>query len=283
MKLKLACADFTFPLLSHDAALDLIAALGFSGVDIGLFEKRGHLQPSTELKNVAASAKKLHRRLADRGLALADMFLIPGTSFAELAPNHPDAKIRRLARAQFQRVVDYTLQAGGRHVGALPGIAWPDEARAESFRRSSEELAWRTAYAQEHGVVYSVEPHIGSIVARPAQVLRLLDVTPGLTLTLDIAHFVWAGIPAAEAEPLIPHASHFHCRGGAKGKLQASFQDNTIDFARVLQLMRQSNYPGFITLEYVWSEWLDCNRSDNLSETILFRDLLLKASRGRTR
>src|SRR4051794_26852684 len=37
MKLKLACADFTFPLLSHDHALDLIAILNFQGVDIGLF------------------------------------------------------------------------------------------------------------------------------------------------------------------------------------------------------------------------------------------------------
>ena len=38
MQLKLACADFTFPLLPHDRVLDLIAMLGFEGVDIGLFE-----------------------------------------------------------------------------------------------------------------------------------------------------------------------------------------------------------------------------------------------------
>src|SRR3977135_4120551 len=45
MKLKLACADFAFPLLPHDRALDLIAMLEFDGVDIGLFEKRSHLWP----------------------------------------------------------------------------------------------------------------------------------------------------------------------------------------------------------------------------------------------
>ena len=48
MQFKLACADFTFPLLPHDDALDLIAALGFDGVDLGMFEGRSHLQPSRE-------------------------------------------------------------------------------------------------------------------------------------------------------------------------------------------------------------------------------------------
>ena len=40
MKLKLACADFTFPLLPHRSALELISLLEFDGVDIGLFEGR---------------------------------------------------------------------------------------------------------------------------------------------------------------------------------------------------------------------------------------------------
>ena len=32
-KLNLACADFTFPLLTHDRVLDLIAMLDFKAVD----------------------------------------------------------------------------------------------------------------------------------------------------------------------------------------------------------------------------------------------------------
>jgi len=51
MTLKLACADFTFPLLPHEHVLQLIAMLEFTGVDIGLFEERSHLRPSTEFEN----------------------------------------------------------------------------------------------------------------------------------------------------------------------------------------------------------------------------------------
>ena len=67
MKLKLACADFTFPLLPHDDVLTLIAALGIRGVDIGLFEHRSHLQPSDQFKNVIRSARTLKKKLNPRG------------------------------------------------------------------------------------------------------------------------------------------------------------------------------------------------------------------------
>jgi len=59
MKYKLACADFTFPLLAHEKVLQLIAMLGFEGVDIGLFDGRSHLWPSREFADVGKSAGKL--------------------------------------------------------------------------------------------------------------------------------------------------------------------------------------------------------------------------------
>jgi hypothetical protein len=40
MPLKLACADFSFPLLTHDQSLDLISMLKFDSVDVGAFRKR---------------------------------------------------------------------------------------------------------------------------------------------------------------------------------------------------------------------------------------------------
>ena len=71
MKLKLACADFAFPLLPHDRVLDLIAMLEFEGVDIGLFEGRSHLWPSNVLASPVRSGKQLGRKLAARGLRCA--------------------------------------------------------------------------------------------------------------------------------------------------------------------------------------------------------------------
>jgi len=275
---KLACADFTFPALPHELALDLIAGLGCAAVDIGFFEGRGHLQPGRELRQTRRSAARLRRQLEQRGLALADLFLIPGSNFGELAPNHPDSAVRRNARRQFERTVEYALLAGGRHVSGLPGIAWKQESRGDSFRRSADELVWRVDHARRHGVTYSIEPHIGSIVPRPRDVLKLLAATPGLTLTLDYGHFTRQGIPDATVEPLIAHASHFHARAGRRGRLQVPLEENTIDFRRILAVMKRTGYRGYLTLEYVWSEWEQCNQTDNLTETVRLRDLLLSAT-----
>jgi hypothetical protein len=50
--------------------------------------------------------------------------------------------------------------------------------------------------------------------------------------------------------------------------------ENTIDYDGVLRAMQKVNYCGFVVLEYVWVEWMDLNRVDNVSETIILRDLL---------
>jgi len=277
MKPRFACADFTFPLLSHDQALDLIAMLGFEGVDIGLFEGRSHLQPSGEFRNVRKSARALGRKLTDRGLKPADIFLQTAPEFVSLAPNHPDPRRRARARRLFLQTLEYTAECGGRHVSALPGVCFPEEARSASFGRACEELAWRCEQARAAGITFSVEAHVGSVAPVPADALRLLRGTPGLTLTLDYTHFVRRGIPDAEVEPLIAHASHFHARGARKGRLQAPLKENTIDYARVVRAMKKTGYRGYIGIEYVWIDWEHCNEVDNLSETILLRDFIRKA------
>jgi len=276
MSLKLACADFAFPLLDHDRVLDLIAMLDFEGVDIGLFEGRSHLWPSRVFSNLERSARELAAKLGDRGLRPADVFLQTATDFVSLAPNHPDARRRRKARDLFARTLEFTAACGGRHMSALPGVVFPDEPRAASFSRACEELAWRCDAALRHGLVSSVEAHVGSIASRPEQALALVQGTPGLTLTLDYTHFTRVGIPDDQIEPLVPYASHFHARGACKGRLQAPLAKNVIDYAGVLKSLRRCGYGGYVGIEYVWIDWEHCNEVDNLSETILLRDFFRK-------
>jgi hypothetical protein len=108
-------------------------------------------------------------------------------------------------------------------------------------------------------------------------------MTPGLTLTLDYTHFTGIGMRDSAIQPLIKYASHFHCRGGCKGRVQSSFKDNTIDYARILKVMDITGYTGFVGVEYVWIDWQHCNETDNLSETIRFRDFLIRSAAGRQR
>ncbi|HTE17060.1 MAG TPA: TIM barrel protein, partial [Armatimonadota bacterium] len=216
MSFPLACADFTFPLLSHDQSLDLVAALGFDGVDIGLFEGRSHLWPSREFVDVSRSAGELGRKLSDRGLRAADVFLQMDPDFTRFAVNHPDAERRHAARNGFLRTLEYAGALGAPHVTALPGVHFPDERRADSWGRCADELAWRVERAREAGIVFGVEAHVGSIAPHPREAERLVGRVPDLTLTLDYTHFTRRGVPDSAIEPLVRHASHFHVRGARR-------------------------------------------------------------------
>jgi sugar phosphate isomerase/epimerase len=272
---RLASADFTFPLLPHDKVLDLIAALELNGIDIGLFEGRSHLWPSREFNELPRSARALRDKLTDRGITPADVFLQLDPDFVPYAINQPDASRRQHARQQFLRTLEYASELGSPHVTTLPGVYFEkDESAADSWQRSQDELAWRVEQARMQKIVFSVEAHVGSLAPNPPEAERMVRGVPGLTLTLDYTHFTRIGIADSEIEPLVQYASHFHVRGARKGRLQASFKDNTIDYARVLKAMRACGYHGYLGIEYVWIDWEHCNESDNLSETILFRDFL---------
>ncbi len=272
---QLASADFTFPLLTHDKVLDVIAAMELNGVDIGLFEGRSHLWPSREFDALSHSAKALKDKLSDRGLKPADVFLQLDPDFVPYAINQPDAGRRQHAREQFLRTLEYASQLGSPHVTTLPGVYFEkDEPAADSWQRSQDELAWRVEQANGHDIIFSVEAHVGSLAPNPREAERMVRGVAGLTLTLDYTHFTRLGLPDAEIEPLVRYASHFHVRGARKDRLQTSFKDNTIDYTRVLEAMRTGGYHGYLGIEYVWIDWEHCNESDNLSETILFRDFL---------
>lgn len=270
---KLATADFTFPLLPHDKVLKLVSMLEFEGIDIGLFEERSHLWPSNEFKNVTASARRLKQKLDDQGLQAADIFLQMSEDFTPFAINHPQAARREKARDWFLKTLDYAAECGCQHVTALPGVHFEDDEDYESsFARSVEELGWRVEQAQKQGLIFGTEAHVGSIVPNPASAERLVQAVAGLTLTLDYTHFTRIGLPDAAIEPLLNYAGHFHVRGARQGRLQTSFDDNTIDYERVYQAMQEHDYQGWIGIEYIWIDWEHCNECDTLSETIRFRD-----------
>jgi len=275
MHLQLACADYAFPLLAHDDALHLIHRLGFSGVDVGLFPGATHFGPDDYLEDPEGGARKLSDLAQRHGLEIADIFLQSGHNLEALAENHPDKQQRQRAREVFMRTLEMAFHARVQHLTSLPGIVWSEDPPGVSLERSAEELAWRVEEAQRAGVLYAIEPHLWSVVPTPEAVLRLIELTPGLTLSLDYSHFVVQGFASEQLEPLARHASHVHARAAARGLLQAPLAINEVNFKSLLGWLRSAGFRGWIAVEYVrLKDVPQVPNVDNLAETILMRDLL---------
>jgi sugar phosphate isomerase/epimerase len=269
---KLSCADFTFPLLSRKQTLTLLHALNFEAVDVGLFARSTHFSPNGLIEDRSGYTRTVKNDLGATGLGASDVFLQIGMEPQEHSANDPNPSVRAYNRKVFEAAMDFCLALDCHHMTGLPGVRHPEMSLDESVKLGIEEAAWRVHKAAEAGIVYAIEPHIGSICATPQDTHQFLRQVGGLTLALDYGHFIWAGFSNDDIHQLVPYASHLHVRGGAKGRLQTPVEENIIDFPGLLKRLRDCRYEGFLCMEYVWIAWEGCNRVDNISETILLRN-----------
>jgi sugar phosphate isomerase/epimerase len=276
---KLACADDTFRLLRpHRAALELVAALGVEGVDVFLAGNRSIVRPEDARGDIPGAAAAIRADVAAAGLEVSDVFVIPWTDLETMAPNHPDEAERERSRDLFRDMLELAVRLESPGLTFLPGIEWPGD--SGSFDRAVEELAWRAEQARREGLRFSVEPHVGSVVAAPERARELAETAPGIELTLDYSHFVRQGMPEEAADVLIPFTRHVHVRGASARRVQESIRENTLDFERIVGALGAGGYEGYLTLEYVWLQWEHCHECDNLAESILLRDRLRAALAG---
>jgi sugar phosphate isomerase/epimerase len=270
--MRLSCGDHSFPALPHEAVVELIATLDFEGVNLVLWGDRSRVRLSEVRRDVAGWAGRLNERVLGRGLEFGDIVCIAAAEYETLALNHPDTAERLSGRALFEDMLELNVRLGSPGLTMLPGIDWPDEQHETSLERAAEELQLRVALAQERGVPYSIEPHLGSVCHTPAEVAWLCEQAPGLTLTLDYTHWVAAGFEETASDQLLPYTRHFHARGGAPDRVQTPLKENTIDYERIVDALVAQGYDGFVCVEYVWTEWDGFNNVDVLSETAIMRD-----------
>jgi sugar phosphate isomerase/epimerase len=277
---KFSCADFTFPVLERSAALKLVKLLGFDFVDIGLFARSTHFSPIDLQAAPHRYTAQVLQELTDAELRPSDVFVQIGVEPSERAANDPSSEIRNSNRDVFLRALEFCVAVGCKHLTGLPGVPHVGTSRETDLELAAEETHWRMAECAGAGVQYSIEPHVGSICGEVESVRQFLRTVEGLTLTLDYGHFVMSGEDSAAVHSLLPFASHVHVRGGAPKRLQTSVAENTIDFTGMVAGLKRTGFEGFLTLEYVWINWNDCNRTDNISETVLLRDALKSAAAG---
>lgn len=269
--IRYSCSDYTFPLLPRAQRLALLRLLGFKYVDLGLFERSSDLRPSQLLASPKAFMRKLQSDLKRSDLQVADVFLQIGENPTDSAANDPSPAVRSRNHKAFQLALDLCASLGCTHLTGLPGVWHKGTRKADNLALAADEALWRQRAAADAGVHYAIEAHVGSICPDIAGTRALLDSAPSLTLALDYGHFVFRCIKSREIHSLLPYASHIHARGGAPKRLQTPVSENTIDFSNMVRLLCKQKYKGFIAIEYVWIDWMQCNRADNVSETILLR------------
>jgi sugar phosphate isomerase/epimerase len=259
--INLTCTSFSFPKLSFERSLKLIALLEIPRYDVGAHLGGGHIEPAEVEANPGA---------------------VPtlGHGFRDRPVNAADADLRRQNLARFRAIVECSAQVGAKGITLLPGVVWPELGRERSFDLSAEALRELVPIARDRGLRLSVEAHMESIAESPREAAQLCDEVPGLQLTLDYSHFLALGYSPSDVHPLLKHAGHFHARQAAPGRLQASAKDGTLNFPDLVGRLKAGGYAGDVCVEYTWQDWRDCWRQDVVSESIILRDQIVPVIAG---
>lgn len=274
--MKATCTSWSWSSLPFESVARIMSILGFQAIDVGAFAGWAHFEPA----ELAAQPREMAGRIAEiarrHELALTDLIVTFGPGLTEHCVNFPEQSVRDANLETFKGLTEFCAAAGIPGVTLCPGVEHKELGRAASFEIAAQELARLAAAGQEAGLRVSFEPHVESITESPADALRLVEQAPHLTLTLDYSHFVYQGYLDAELEPLLSRTGHFHVRQARKGDLQCRTHEGTIDFERALSLLQQCGYNGWIAYEYVWEQWMDNDRVDVLSETLVLRKQLAR-------
>jgi sugar phosphate isomerase/epimerase len=215
-----------FQKLPFEAALDKIAAVGATAVEIGAGGYCGtHHCPVDDLLESAEKRKAYLSAIHSRGLILSGLN-------STWEPLHPDKKLARASAEAFQKsvrlaqllevpvVMALSSCPAGAAGDASPNwitCPWPPH-YSEMLKYQWEEVGipyWRSAaqYAEAHGIQIGMEMHPGMLVYNVETLLRMREACgPALGCNLDPSHLFWNGVDIPTAIRKLGDAI-VHCHG----------------------------------------------------------------------
>ena len=274
--MRLTVSNHSFEYLDLEGTLALARAIGFKGVDIAGFHDRGRcsLEPDEVGADPQGHADRVNRLLEKYDLEAVDFFPQFGAVLEERSFNAPDPAVRRQNSDSFKGILRFCEAVGIPGFTISPGTHHPGRTFEENLDTTVGAMNELTDLAGERDITVRFEPHVQSVVDTPERALVLLERAPQATVTLDYSHFVMQYIPEERIHPLLARTDHFHIRAARPGKLQSRLDENTIDFVDIARRLRQLDYRGCLSIEFVYMAWFDCNRVDCLTETIFTKDLM---------
>jgi sugar phosphate isomerase/epimerase len=143
--------------------------------------------------------------------------------------------------------IDHAAAFGAPVIRVFAGVKPKDETEAVAVDRCVEGLQESLKYAAEKGVFLALENH-GGITATADQLLAIvkrLD-SPWLGINLDSANFSSGGDPYEQLARIAPYAINAQI----KTEITVDGKKVPTDLARVVKILKDAHYRGYVVLEY---------------------------------
>ncbi|MEA3345958.1 MAG: sugar phosphate isomerase/epimerase family protein [Chloroflexota bacterium] len=233
--MKISCAAYSFRQYLQDGEMSLEDFIR-KGYEMGLdgVELTSYYFPTTEVGYL----KQLKRLALSYGLDISGTAI--GGSFA--LPDQERAEQVALAREW----VDISVTLGAPCLRVFGGRVPEGHTEEEASSWCIEGLKEAAEYAEEKGVVLALENH-GGITSTSERVKHIVEEVGSdwLQVNLDLGNY--RADPYREIAETLPYAVTSHAK--TQGR-DPSGQRFLLDYPRILRILREKGYKGYLSIEY---------------------------------
>lgn len=247
-------------------ALARVKSLGFEHVDLICIAQWGHVTIDALVANYAGELERVRRLLSKYAVTpvAANLAITP-----QLFERGDRENAERIEHTRlFCRLMNDLGIAKGSY---YPGVKQADADYESVYAATAASIREIHGIADAHHLTLGPELHWNTNVETLAQSRRLLDDMPELTIAYDPSHFIMQGEPIEATAFLIDRAHHVHLRSAAVDRMQAPLGEAADAMLWILRRLREIDYPGDVTIEYLPSEELDTE-----AEISRLRDLIAR-------
>ncbi len=208
-----------FPELPLARAMERLAELEFTAVELDVHEQGGHLHPGRVAANPEAAIAECSDLQRLRPVAV---------SFA--SPESPELYDRFTACCRLAKslgVVTIVVEASE--------LGTPFNGEIERLRRM-------VAIASGLGVVVGVKTAAGRMTQDAETTASLCRNVPGLGVTLDPSHFIFGQKKPASWEPIIKYVCHVHLRDTKPDVFQVRIGQGDVEYGKLVSQLERAGY-----------------------------------------
>lgn len=222
--------------MSLEKFIDYCAAQG-----LGATELTGYYFPKVVTPEYLLSLRaKTHRLgLSISGTAIGNDFCLP------------EGEARDQQLAECREWIDYASIMGAPAIRIFAGKVPKGDTEEVAIERCVAGINECLEYAATKGVFLALENH-GGITATPEQMLKIIngvDSSPWFGVNFDSGNFQTED-PYADLVKIAPYAVNAQI----KAAIAPGGRKEPADFQRIVQILKDANYRGFVALEFEESE-----------------------------
>ena len=250
--MKFAFSTNAFKRTSLEEAIDAIARVGYSGIE--LMADIPHAYPPDM---PASRMQAVKDQIARRHLTLSNLNAF--TLIALGDTYHPtwiedDPTLRRQRVEHTKKVIKMTAALGGRTISLQPGGPLGTTSREQAFDRYEQGLREVLNMASDLGVILMIEPEPGLLIQYSQECISFLNRVdhPNLRMNCDLGHFYCVDEdPALVVRNCAGWIEHIHLEDITENRVHQHRVpgEGAMDFDNIFAAISGIHYRGWITVE----------------------------------